>query len=498
MKKITYQPLLKAVFLWLLWTFSFGLSQAQTNDFEHLAVREYKGDVVRIEERKYYQEKIDGPYLLSDTEVFRYHNSKLMDAYQKINRADANRTFRKFIYNDQGLLHTVEVSANGSNEGTQKLVFFYDANGNAVKIEKHRDRKVSFVSYQYDSNSKMVQKSRTNERGTTYQIETLTYDKEGRLSTWRSDDQVMKSKSTKNYSYARDNGFLTTTIEIEEFTGAKSIEYITTNSLGHEVIFNEKMTNGLLYESSKVYLLDDNSNWIRRERLTSNTRKGYTLRRITYADGTVTGRLESMPDDAFVKWRSSGASMEIQVDGKNIRNSVKSVYLHGSPDVLAYDFSRGLSFIMEGYKNDSSYKWKPALAVRTNNDLYWKISDEGFHVYYKGTPSSVSVSLLVNDDVILYLPSAHQSFLLKDYKANSNGKLHAAETMSLGTNAFWFKTEGDSFRLVINGAYAGGTLPNKWLNSKDLIINDEAGNPRFALKGYADAKVGEIYPATSY
>lgn len=499
MKKFICYDLLKGVLVALVMILCTLASYGQGADSEYLSSPDYKGDVVRIEEHKYYKSNRNDPYKLSDIEVFRYNDGKLMDAFQKINREGNNRIFRKFIYSDKGLLTTVEIDTEGNNVVTQKLEFSYDAAGNITRLATHRGRNMSYMTYKHDANSKLIGISRTNEKGRTYQDETFTYDSKGRILAWESKDRAMKSKSTKNYTYAEENGELTTTIAIVEFNGATSTEYKTSDPLGNEIIFKEKMGNSLDYESTSQYIIDSKANWTRMDRMRSNHRFSYTLRQITYADGTVTGHLVPGPEDAYIEWSRVNKNLfYVWVDGKDIRQTVSSSYLYNSPDVLGHDLVSGKSFIMKNFRDDTTNTWRPVEAPRMNTDLYWVANDEVLHLYYKGGTGDKREALIVNDDVIVYLHSAHQSFLLKDYNSKKDERIHAAETLPSGTNAFWFKTESNSFRLIINGAYAQGTLPNSWLNKTDLVVNDDAGNPRYAFKGYSTAETGKLYPATPF
>ena len=499
MKKSIGYDLLKGVLVTLAMILFTMASYGQGADIEYLSSPDYKGDVTRIEEHKYYKSNRDDPYKLSDIEVFRYNDGKLMDAYQKINREGNNRIFRKFIYNDKGLLATVEIDTEGNNAVTQKLEFSYDAAGNITRLATHRGRNMSYMTYKHDGNSKLIGISRTNEKGRTYQDESFTYDSKGRILAWESKDRAMKSKSTKNYSYSEENGQLTTTIAIVEFNGATSTEYKTTDPLGNEISFKEKMGNSLEYESTSQYIIDSKTNWTRMDRMRSNHRFSYTLRQITYADGTITGHLLPAPEDAYMEWSRVNKNLfYVWVDGKDIRQTVKSSYLFNSPDVLGHDPVSGRSFIMKNFRNDTTNTWRPVQAPRMDVDLYWIANDDALYVYHKGNSNGKREALIVNEDVIVYMYDAHQSFLLKNYNANKDGQLHAAQTLSPATNAFWYKTENNSFRLIINGAYAKGVLPNKWLNSTDLVVDDDAGEPRYALKGYSTAKTGKLYPATPY
>ncbi len=476
-----------------------GQTDEVAGDFEHLTVRKIKGDVVRIEERKYYKEGRDKPYLLSHSDVFRYHEGKLMDAYQKLNRTDFNRTFRKFIYNRQDQLITVEISTNGSNLLSQKLILLYDDKGNVSKVEKHSGEKMSAVTYAYNSKSQLVKKSKTNESGEIYREESYSYYADGTLLAWESKNLSSQKKETKHYSYAKDGGNTITTIKTDDREG-KTTTISTVNELDFEIKNKYETANSVgNHDGVYRYAVDKMLNWIRMDRTPFNHRGSYTLRQITYADGTVTGHLEPNELDEYVNWKRINTNLfYVWADGKDIRQTVSSTYLKNSSDVLGHDLASGKSFIMKNFKNDSTDTWRSVESMKTGVDVYWIANESALSIYHKGSYISNREALIVNNDVIVYIPSLHQSYLLKDYKDRKDGLLYAAETLPLSTNIFWYKTAPDNFRVIINGSIASGALPNDWINSTDILIKDVSGNPRFMLKGFKAAEVGEVHPVTSY
>ena len=483
----------------LMFSGQSALSQNE-HALEYIEIPEVKGDVMKIEEWRYYTVSLKEGYALSDFEVYSFGaDGKLFNGTQFINRSKDNNTSRRFEYNTEGNIHSITSTSGIQNTVSKEIRFFYNEQGKIVRREDHLGKNISSISFDYNRDGLLVKKTRKNARGKNYQVETFTYDGQRKLQKWESKDLIMKSNASKLYSYSSDGGRFTTRIEETEFTGAKSVEYEVRDT--SDMIVNTKLenANGIgNYDISSYYKVDSKGNWIRRDYVDSRHRFNYTLRRITYADGTVTGHVKPLITDSYVEWKRDGKRFDVLNNSKDVRKHVKSSFLTNSNDVLGYDLETGMSFIMEDFKNDSTDTWKPVKDLESGIDLHWAANDNALWVYYKGNSVPSRKALVVNDDVIVYVPSAHQSFLLENYNEKKDEKLHGAKTLSLATNAFWFKTEGNSFRLIINGAYAGGALPNKWLNSTDIVINSEAGEPRFALKGYANAEIGKLYPATPY
>ena len=489
------------IFLLLISFFSLKTNHSLAQNFD----RKYTaadlgiyGEVTQVIEQVYYRG--------STTEEFKAGTNRtyLFNSRQEIQEI-VEREIGKGVVKRTHYLYSLTNKLDGLRiDDQQPLPVFislaHDSQGRLTRAVTSRGGKSGIIDYSYGSGPKPVLETRTNTKSEVYRKTEYTYDQYGSISSEKSTSLYDQKTSSKTYTYFDQDQYSIEKIAETEENGAKSELEIYSDQKGHVVRRHRTSPSGFGdYDYKYGYELDLNDNWIRQYTLRDGRYKfEFRLRKIVYANGNVEGRLFVEPTDAYVQWRKSAGIWYVSVDDQDVRQQTQTSYLVESDDALGYDLNSGLSFLLPGFRNDTSYTWKPVENLRHGTDLHWIANDKGFWVYYKGNFTPSREAIFVNDDVLVYLPVPNRSFLLKNYNAHKDGTLHEAISLDPNTNAFWYKTDANNYRLIVNGAYPESNLPNEWANSKKDIIIKQDGKSRYRLNGYANALIGQLYPASNY
>lgn len=126
-------------------------------------------------------------------------------------------------------------------------------------------------------------------------------------------------------------------------------------------------------------------------------------------------------------WRSTDNLYWLYVNGEQIAKRTVSCYVGN--DLLVYDATDGLSYLLENYVDRQDDQVRSAGILDSPGQTYWRANDQGYYVYAKGvliTTATNVQSYWADADLIVYHKPSGVSYRLENYNANKDDELRPA------------------------------------------------------------------------
>ncbi|MBL6445778.1 caspase family protein [Fulvivirga sp. 29W222] len=126
-------------------------------------------------------------------------------------------------------------------------------------------------------------------------------------------------------------------------------------------------------------------------------------------------------------WRSKDNLYWLYVNGEQIAKRTNSVFIDN--DLLIYDPSDNLSYLLEGYKEKQDDQIRSAIILDSSEQTWWRANDNGYYIYVKGeliTTATNVQSYWADSDLIVYHKPSGVTYRLEDYNTNKDDQLRPA------------------------------------------------------------------------
>ncbi len=364
---------------------------------------------------------------------------------------------KKYLYNDDSYLTKVEVTENGSPKGEE--IYRVDDQGRRTRTsQKLPDKEVAST------------------------ISTFTYTQQ---------DSIETKTEIRNV-----NGVKYEIVTTKDTNTDRNLKEVTKNMSNSQSGFNN-----LIYEN------DTKGSWIKGEVIDDNFgRSRLILKKITYADGTVTGHDEMVfPDDYRAQYIRKYSQKQVAINGK-VYNTTSPSSLDYTSDRICYAFDLNAWIIMKNYdSNTSMSKWAEAQVIKGGSKVVlWSASSAGIKVFnhgkevLKGTSRNSYSGYEAGGSIVAYIRGElHKSFIV-EHPSKTPGKVFSASLTD--HDHYWSKVSDTTYVLVGYGKSVGlekqleDTQGNKLAMRSLGTVYYWYTLPGFRKK-FDEGGIGEVYPA---
>ncbi|MCE7996726.1 MAG: hypothetical protein HEP71_32500 [Roseivirga sp.] len=422
-----------------------------------------------------------------------------------------NNQLYKTVYqlSKKGLLEQIQIVNPNNNLALQTTSYVYKK-GLLIKTTQVQGPNTVVKSYTYDKKDRLIQVE-VQQNGTLSLTEYYVLNEGGlRTKISRKLAADTEAKVSSIFTYEEKDGKRTSIehrfTEQGEFKISKLTDLETRRDLSETT---QKVGTNQQGINRQLFLDDEQGNWIKGEVLDEQFgRAQMVLRKITYADGTVTGRGEMLfPDDYRAQYIRKYNQQQLAVNGK-VEYASSPINLEYTTDRLTYVSGMNAWVLLKGYDDSSNMtKWGEGEIMAGGKEVVlWAASSGGIDVFHngkellRGTSQSGYSAHEVGGSFMAYVRgNLHQSFVA-ELPAKHAGKVIKAELSNI--DYYWGKASDTTY--VVTGY-------GKSVNLQDQL-EDENGNklamqklggvylwyglPNFR-KHFDEGEVGSVHPASN-
>lgn len=371
---------------------------------------------------------------------------------------------------------------------------------------------VTFVkNYSYNKNGHLI-KMVAKENGTSKGEEIYQVDEKGRRtrnSQKLPTEEVARTISTFSYT---TEGNLETKTEIRNVNEGK-YEIVVTKDI--EKGRNLKETTKNLSDSKSsfnnfLFVNDQKGSWTKGEIIDNQFgRSRLILKKITYTDGAIAGRIERTPEDDLARYYRQNDKFQVIINGK-IATTGSAMDVFDSKDRLAFNALHNAWVLMKGYDTESyQTTWHEGQIITNTKDaVIWVHNSKGIEMYQNGKKlksstlsanGEYSESIVANTRLIYFGGDIKGSMVVRGIdKTTDLGNVEVAEFTK--KHNYWAKSSDTTYvtvgygkSLTISGQAQDGSGNN--------LITVRVGDgsyfyllPKFR-EGFDNGKPGDVFPA---
>lgn len=493
--------------LWLVAVMSF----AQEMKVPTLADKGVKGNAKTIEWYTYQFVNNQGlSYVKKDVETFD-EEGRLETI---VSHLVANNQTYKYVYtvDKKGLLTEMKIVNPSNNMALQTTSYNYKK-GLVSKITQVQSPNTVERIYEYNDDDHLISVE-VKQNGTVQLNEYYEVDGEGRRTKLsRKLPGETEAKVISTYSYETKDGQLLTSEKRNTDQGAFEITKYTDVATGRDILEETKKVSTAQQGHQRQIFEDDQfGSWIKAEVIDEQFgRSRLVIRKISYTDGTETGRTEmKSPDDDRGQFMRKNAQMQLAVNGKLVKNGI-AYDIPGSNNRLTYVSADKAWYLLKGYNVSSNMtSWGEAEIITNKPDavLYTEgyANVGGILVYQNGvnlsegsTTYSGYSSYEIGSSHVAYIRRETNKTMVVEHPDELNGTVGIGELT--GNNYYWGKSSDSTYILAAFGRSVG---LQKQLEDADgnKLASSKSGNlfywyflPDFR-KHFSEGEVGDVFPAT--
>lgn len=465
---------------------------AQVLEVPTLKSKGIKGDVVKVELNQYEYVKDKG-LILTQSDVESYDEKGRLIGIDRDVHSTKLRYRYSYKLSKKGLLEQEKI-VNAANNQTVRTTDYSYKKKLLHSTTQVQGTVTAVKKYAYNPKGHLV-KMEMLENGTLIGEEIYRVDEQGRrirLSQKLPSDEVARTISTYTYKTEGNQEIKT---EIRRVNGVK-YEIISFKDLNKDRNTKE-VTKNLDDNKSgynQLYFIDDaNGSWVKGEIIDNQFgRSRLVLRRITYRDGSATGRKEMTFQDSRARYFRQYSKFQVAFNGRIVETSAAES-LVGTKDRLTYSNVDSAMILLKGY-DENSYQttWHEAEVVSNGaNDVLWLGKDKGIDVYMKGKRllsdgySPLSSRNIGNTTIAHIKGKVNKTFIAKNYNAPDRlGKLSRPDWSE--EHYYWGKATDSTYVLTGYGKSIsiGAQVEDK---SGNKLIKTTLGNDWYVLPDFRNA-----------
>lgn len=496
---------MKKIFLFYSLLAACQLS-AQVLEVPTLKSKEIGGQVKTIEWYQYEFIAEKGlTYVKKEVETYDARGRLVSKLTENLKNNQSYKTAYKL--DKKGRLEQVQIVNPANNLALQTADYNYKKSL-LVKTTQTQGANSVVKNYSYDNQKRLVQVE-VLQNGNLSLNEYYELDSEGRrtkISRKLPADAEPKVSST--FTYSSNEGKLTS-VENRvtpqgEFKITKVRDELTKRD---EQEHTQKVGTNQQGTTRQFFEDDVFGNWVKGEVLDQQyTRSRLVLRRITYANDSVTGREKLVfPDDYQAQYFRKYSQKQVAVNGK-VYTGGTAYNLEYTSDRLCYVSELNAWLLLKKYDDNSNMtQWAEAQVIAGGKaDVLWAASSKGIDIFnagrklVEGTNQSGYSDYELGGSVAAYVRGdIHKSFVAKN-TAKHAGKVFLSDLSD--DDHYWGKVSDSTYVLTGYGKSIGLQKQFEDRNGTKLAMRKNGtvyywyGLPQFRER-FDKGEVGQIYKA---
>ncbi|GEM_PF-1955543 len=371
-----------------------------------------------------------------------------------------NKQSYKTVYtvDKKGVLQKVQVLNPANNLALRTSDYEYKK-GLLVKTTQSQGTNSITKNYSYNKSDQLIKVEVLQNGALTFE-EYYELDAEGRrtkVSRMLTTDVAPKVIST--FTYESTDGFLTIVenraTEQGDFVITKTRDETSNRDISE---VTKRVSDGAVGTSRQFFQEDNQGNWIKGEVIgDQDTRSRIVLRKITYANGTTTGREKvAFPEDYHAQYIRQYSQKQVAVNGLPYYTGT-AYSLDYTDDRLTYVNDLNSWILLTDYdkiKNRTTWTGGEVLGGG-KSEVFWTKSKAGISVFnagrrfLPGTAKNTYSSYTIGKSYIAYIRGeVNRSFVVRDAAAQA-GKLVKAELTT--DHFYWGKLTDSTYVLTSRG-----------------------------------------------
>lgn len=408
----------------------------------------------------------------------------------------------------KGRLERMQIVNPGNNLALQTADYDYKKSL-LVKTTQTQGPNSVVKNYSYDNQKRMVAVA-VLQNGNLSLTEYYELDSEGRrVKVSRKLPADAETKVSSTFAYTSKEGKLTMVENRLTAQGEYKITKVRDELTKHDeqehtqkVGTNQQGTTRQLFED------DAFGNWVKGEVLDQQyTRSRLVLRRIVYANDSVTGRGELLfPGDYQAQYLRKYSQKQVAVNGK-IYTGGTAYNLEYTADRLCYVSELNAWLLLKKYDDNSNMtRWAEAQVIAGGKeDVLWAASSKGIDIFHvgrklvEGTSQTGYSDYELGGSVTAYVRGdIHKSFVAEN-PAKHAGQVFKADLSD--DDHYWGKVSDSTYVLTGYGKSIGfqkqfeDRSGNKLAMRKNGTVYYWYGLPQFR-KRFNDGEVGQVFDVT--
>jgi hypothetical protein len=162
---------------------------------------------------------------------------------------------------------------------------------------------------------------------------------------------------------------------------------------------------------------------------------------------------------------------------------------------MVYDPITNTTCLLENYEKSPKNEVLQAKILDNTAIAFYRAKDDFYYLYVKGENiANRTKSAYVDNDLLVYDQQTNTTYILKDFKKNSDNQPRPAVLFDNAESAFWRSME-NSYWLYVKGEDIQSRTKSARIEN-DLIVYDEQTNITYLFKDFADkSKQLKLNPA---
>ncbi|MCK4836599.1 MAG: hypothetical protein KAT17_08170, partial [Candidatus Aminicenantes bacterium] len=191
-------------------------------------------------------------------------------------------------------------------------------------------------------------------------------------------------------------------------------------------------------------------------------------------------------------WRNKEDLFWLYINGKSGQTGARNAWINN--DLLVFVPESKKYYLLENYKNLDDNTFRPAKEISSPNNTLWANEKGKYWLFVNGSAhQKESISIWVGDDLLVYVRSLKQYFLMKGYKNRGDRILTPAQQIVSPNGTLW-RRKGKRYWLIVDGkAYHVGSS-SEW-KGNDLIVHVPELNRSYRFKDYKNRNDNTLRPA---
>lgn len=482
----------------------YGLA-AQVLEIPTLKSKGINAKATKLETKQF--DFVEGKGLtLNQSDIETFDSEGRLKAISRTVHSSGQKYLYTYKLSRKGILEEEKI-VNAANNETVRITTYDYKKGNLIKTTQVQGTITFVKNYSYNKSGHLI-KMEAIENGTSKGEEIFNVDDKGRriqFSQKQPGQETAKPIST--YTYAIEGEFEIKT-EIRNVNGAK-YEIVTTKDLNANRNIKETTKNLSNSESgfiNSLYVEDENGTWIKGEMVDKQFgRSRLVLRKITYIDGTETGRLSMVAEDARARYYRQNNQYQVLYNGK-VTQTGTAEDLADTNDRLVYNEADSAMILLKGY-DDKAYQstWHEAQIISFGkNKMIWLGRKNGIDVFQKGkklhsgsgSNTKINTYKVGNTTLVYVSDKVKKTFIAKDFDSEDHlGKIQFPEFTDEHT--YWGKATDSTYILLSHGNSLGINSQSEDKKG-NMIVKSRAGD-WYSLVGFRELfdnkKPGELFSA---
>ncbi|MBA4321579.1 MAG: hypothetical protein C0408_02055, partial [Odoribacter sp.] len=135
-------------------------------------------------------------------------------------------------------------------------------------------------------------------------------------------------------------------------------------------------------------------------------------------------------------WKRSDTGYWLYLENEEIGARLVSAW--SGKDLVVYDPVTNTTCLLKDYNESPVNQNLPVTVLDNRINAFWRCEGELFYLYVKGEQMAKRTkSVFVGEDVLVYDGQTNTTYILKDYKKNSDNKIRSALLFDNAEFAFW-------------------------------------------------------------